>query len=281
MSSPSVSPKTKRYARNRSAIRIPISLHFFVASILVIIVVVGTMYFYIQSIVASYIESECEARLETAVSSCMNFSEAFRTQIDLTDDRSDENIQAYLLNSIASAADLSNQASIALYTYDEGFPDSMKLLWPSPEYSVSYYNTTCGIINQVIAEGGHLKIGSTQKTVMDGSYIYYRTLKITTEGDISFDLDNYYMLVYVNSRSYYSFTAAIMLAMIQAAFISLLIAGILSLIATYPLLRSTRKLSKFAGRIAKGNFNPISGHIVSRELSNLGDVMNQMAYKLE
>ena len=143
MSSPSVSPKTKRYARNRSAIRIPISLHFFVASILVIIVVVGTMYFYIQSIVASYIESECEARLETAVSSCMNFSEAFRTQIDLTDDRSDENIQAYLLNSIASAADLSNQASIALYTYDEGFPDSMKLLWPSPEYSVSYYNTTC------------------------------------------------------------------------------------------------------------------------------------------
>ena len=281
MSSPSVNPKTKRYVRNRSAIRIPISLHFFVASILVIIVVVGTMYFYIQSIVASYIESECEARLETAVSSCMNFSEAFRTQIDLTDDRSDENIQAYLLNSIASAADLSNQASIALYTYDEGFPDSMKLLWPSPEYSVSYYNTPCSIIDQVIAEGGHLKIGSTQKTVMDGSYIYYRTLKITTEGDISFDLDNYYMLVYVNSRSYYSFTAAIMLAMIQAAFISLLIAGILSLIATYPLLRSTRKLSKFAGRIAKGDFNPISGHIVSRELSNLGDVMNQMAYKLE
>ena len=64
MSSPSVNPKTNRYVRNRSAIRIPISLHFFVASILVIIVVVGTMYFYIQSIVASYIENECEARLE-------------------------------------------------------------------------------------------------------------------------------------------------------------------------------------------------------------------------
>ena len=90
MSSQSVNPKAKRYTRNRSAIRIPISLHFFVASILVIFVVVGTMYFYIQSIVASYIESECEARLETAVSSCLNFNEAFRTQIDLEDDRSDE-----------------------------------------------------------------------------------------------------------------------------------------------------------------------------------------------
>ena len=255
MSSSSVQPQRKRPVRNKSAIRIPISLHFFVAEILVILVVVGTMYFYIQSIVSSYIEHECEERLETAVSSCLNFNEAFRTQIDLSDDRSNENIQAYLLNSIASAADLSNQASIALYTYEEGFPDSMQLLWPSPDYSVSYYNSTCGVINAVIAEGGHRKIGSTEKIEIDGSYIYYRSLKIEYEGDLSYDLDNYYMLVYVNSRSYYSFTAAIMVAMIQAAFISLLIAAVLSLITTYPLLRSTRKLSKFAGRIAKGNFN--------------------------
>lgn len=49
---------------------------------------------------------------------------------------------------------------------------------------------------------------------------------------------------------------------------------------TYPLF-STRKLSKFAGRIAKGDFTPIKGHIVSKELSELGDVMNQMAYKLD
>ena len=281
MSSSSSSPKTRKYTRNKSAIRIPISLHFFVAEILVIIVVVGTMYFYIQSIVASYIENECEARLETAVSSCLNFNEAFRTQIDLEDDRTDEKIQAYLLNSIASAADLSNQATIALYTYQDGFPDSLTLLWPSPDYSVSYHNSTYNVISQVIGEGGHKKIGTTEKIEIDGSYIYYRTLKIEGEGDLSYDLDNYYMLVYVNSRSYYSFTAAIMLAMIQAAFISILIAGILSIITTYPLLRSTRKLSKFAGRIAKGNFSPVTGHIVSRELSGLGDVMNQMAYKLE
>ena len=94
MSSSSGLTQHKRIPRNKSAIRIPISLHFFVASILLIVVVVGTMYFYIQSIVASYIENECEARLETAVSSCLNFNEAFRTQIDLEDDRSDENIQA-------------------------------------------------------------------------------------------------------------------------------------------------------------------------------------------
>ena len=281
MSSSSGAPNKKKYTRNKSAIRIPISLHFFVASILVIVVVVGTMYFYIQSIITSYIENECEARLETAVSSCLNFNEAFRTQIDLEDDRSDENIQAYLLNSIASAADLSNQATIVLYTYQDGFPDSLTLLWPSPDYSVSYYNSAYGVVSQVIGEGGHKKIGATEKIEIDGSYIYYRSLKIEGEGDLSYDLDNYYMLVYVNSRTYYSFTAAIMLAMIQAAFISLLIAGFLSLVATYPLLRSTRKLSKFASRIAKGDFNPITGHIVSRELSGLGDVMNQMAHKLE
>ena len=50
---------------------------------------------------------------------------------------------------------------------------------------------------------------------------------------------------------------------------------------TYPLIFSTQKLSKFAKRIAKGDLKPVRGHIVSKELSELGDVMNQMAYKLE
>ena len=133
---------------------------------------------------------------------------------------------------------------------------------------------------------------------MDGNIIYYRSVgfkpkttedpnnlntppdtKSTTENQI--DLSNYYLCVYVNSSSYYSFMAAMTLALIQAALLAILIAGILSMLMTYPIIFSSQKLSRFAKRIAKGDFQPVRGHIVSKELSELGDVMNQMAYKLE
>ena len=71
------------------------------------------------------------------------------------------------------------------------------------------------------------------------------------------------------------------LALIQAALLAIVIAGVFSIMMTYPLIFSTQKLSRFARRIAKGDFKPVRGHIVSKELSELGDVMNQMAYKLE
>ena len=114
--------------------------------------------------------------------------------------------------------------------------------------------------------------------------------KISDEDSVEIDpetakeeinLDDYYLCVYVNSSSYYSFMAAMTLALIQAALLAILIAGILSMMMTYPLIFSTQKLSRFARRIARGDFTPSRGHIVSKELSELGDVMNQMAFKLQ
>ena len=71
------------------------------------------------------------------------------------------------------------------------------------------------------------------------------------------------------------------LALIQAALLAIVIAGIFSIMMTYPIIFSTQKLSRFARRVAKGDFTPVKGHIVSKELSELGDVMNHMAYRLE
>ena len=62
---------------------------------------------------------------------------------------------------------------------------------------------------------------------------------------------------------------AMTLALVQAALLAIVIAGILSMLMTYPLIFSTQKLSRFARRIAKGDFKPVSGHIVSKELSEL------------
>lgn len=304
--------KTKKPTRNKSAIRIPISLHFYAVEIVVIILVVFIINIYIQSIVKNYIANECNARLDIAVNSTQNFADAFTSQITASDERTEENIRAYLTNTIVTSADLSNQASIALYTFDENTGKHL-VLWPTVYYSTSYANNANNVITQVIEEEGYKTLNKTQTLDLDGNIIYYRTLKfelVTTvvEGEVeldpdgnpinptppttttstttningkNIDLDNYYLCIYINSSSYYSFMASMTLALVQAAMLAIVIAGLLSIMMTYPLIFSTQKLSKFAKRIAKGDLRPVRGHIVSKELSELGDVMNQMAFKLE
>lgn len=296
--------KSRKPIKNKSAIRIPISLHFYAVEIVVIILVVFIINIYIQSIVKNYIENECNSRLDIAVNSTQNFADAFTSQISASDERTEANIRAYLTNTIVTSADLSNQASIALYTFDEDTGKYL-VLWPTAYYSTSYANNANNVISQVIEKEGYKTLNQTQTLDIDGNIIYYRTLKfelVTTvvEDDINpdgtpidpithstningknIDLDNYYLCIYINSRSYYSFMASMTLALVQAALLAIVIAGILSIMMTYPLIFSTQKLSKFAKRIAKGDLKPVRGHIVSKELSELGDVMNQMAYKLE
>ncbi len=294
--------KTKKPSRNKSAIRIPISLHFYAVEIVVIILVVFIINFYVQSIVKNYIEAECNSRLDIAVNSTQNFADAFTSQVKDSEEINEENIRAYLTNTIVTSADLSNQASIALYTLNENNGKYI-VLWPTSYYSASYANSANKVISQVIDREGYKTLNKTQTLDLDGNLIYYRTLKFelvttiidessegsadntsgekTVNTEKNLDLGNYYLCIYINSRSYYSFMASMTLALVQAALLAIVIAGILSMLMTYPLIFSTQKLSRFAKRIAKGDLQPVSGHIVSKELSELGDVMNHMAYKLE
>ena len=291
-----VRSKSKKPSRNKSAIRIPISLHFYAVEIVVIILVVFIINIYIQSIVNNYIADQCNNRLEVAVSSTHTVANAFQLQLDASDERTEDAIRSYLINSVATSDELSTQANIALYYLNKD-TGKFTVLWPTA-YSTSYIRNATNIISKVVEEDGYKDLNKTQTLDMDGNIIYYRSVgfkpkttedpnnpntppdtKSTTENQI--DLSNYYLCVYVNSSSYYSFMAAMTLALIQAALLAILIAGILSMLMTYPIIFSSQKLSRFAKRIAKGDFQPVRGHIVSKELSELGDIMNQMAYKLE
>ena len=285
--------KAKKPSRNKSAIRIPISLHFFAVEIVVIILAVFIVNIYIQSIVKDYIYKECDDRLSAAVESTQSLTQTFRLELDASEDKTEQNIREYLLKSIATSDTLSSQATIALYTLDER-TGKFYVLWPN--YSKSYANRANRVIAQVVEEKGYETLNKTQETDFDGNLIYYRTIGFKladpapdepTGNDLShkdesdIDLSNYYLCVYVNSNNYYNFMAQNSLALIQAALLAIVIAGVFSIMMTYPLIFSTQKLSRFARRIAKGDFKPVRGHIVSKELSELGDVMNQMAYKLE
>ncbi|MCR4689656.1 MAG: HAMP domain-containing histidine kinase [Saccharofermentans sp.] len=270
-----------RIRKNKEAIRIPIALHFFASQFILIMMVLFIIYFYVQSIVANHIYTECETRLDQAVASCQNFAQAFRLQIDESGKSTEENIRAFLLNSIASAADLSNSANISLIATEDA-TDEYTLLWPNAQYSVSYVNTSKSVIDAVIASGGMATTNTTQALNLNGNLIYYRVIGIeysSAEG-VYEAVSDYYIIAYVNTTTYYKFMTAMTLAIIQAGLIALLAAALMSFFVTYPLLFSTRKLVKFAGRIAKSDFSPVRGHIVSKELSELADTMNNMASKL-
>ena len=285
--------KIKKPSKNKSAIRIPISLHFFAVEIVVIILAVFIVNIYIQSIVKDYIYKECDDRLTAAVESTKSLTQTFRLELDASEEKTEQNIRQYLLNSIATSDTLSSQATIALYTFDET-TGKFYVLWPN--YSVSYANRAYKIIHQVIDEKGYETLNKTQELNFDGNLLYYRTIGFklaepdpndpnandpSQRDDAEIDLSNYYLCVYVNSNNYYSFMAQNSLALIQAALLAIVIAGIFSIMMTYPIIFSTQKLSRFARRVAKGDFTPVKGHIVSKELSELGDVMNHMAYRLE
>ncbi|MBO4449635.1 MAG: HAMP domain-containing histidine kinase [Clostridiales bacterium] len=272
--------KTKQI-RSRSAIRVPIALHFYALQIVAILLVIFIINFYVQSIVKNYIAQECKARIETAVSSTQNFTIAFRTEYDKYKEKNEDVIEDFLMKSIRTA-DLSNQASIALYTYDAKSGKGT-LMWPSAEYNTNYAKSAATVVNQVVEEKGYSNLRDTQTTTINGNLVYYRSVGFTYNAPDNkiLDLEGYYLLVYVNSGSYYSFMSQITLALVQAALLAIIIAGVLSFILSYPLISSTRRLSRFAGQVAKGNFDPIKGKIRSKELSELGDTMNRMAYKLE
>ena len=296
--------KPKKPSRNKAAIRIPISLHFYAVEIVIIILAVFIINIYIQSIFKDYIADQCNSRLDKAVESTIGLTQAFTLQLDSSEENTDDTIRAYLLNSIATSDNLSNQANIALYTFDKK-TGKFTVLWPNAYYSVSYTNTSIRVISKVIEDGGYESLNKTQTLDLDGNLVYYRTVGFNfkyapketdpnapnasdvqaydpeTESNIDELFSNYYLCFYVNSASYSSFMATNSLALVQAALLAIIIAGVFSIVMTYPLIFSTQRLSRFAKRIAKSDFKPLKGHIVSKELSELGDVMNQMAYKLE
>ena len=145
--------KTKKPSKNKAAIRIPISLHFYAVEIVIIILVVFIINFYIQSIVKNYIANECNSRLDTAVNSTQEFANAFSSQISASEEKTEENIRAILVDSIVSSADLSNQATIALYTLDKDTGNYI-LLWPTAQYSASYANMASNVVSHVVEAQG-------------------------------------------------------------------------------------------------------------------------------
>ncbi|MBR6484357.1 MAG: HAMP domain-containing histidine kinase, partial [Clostridiales bacterium] len=274
-------------SKNLPRFRVPIALHIYSSLILITLLTVFVIGVYSNMIIQSLIAKECDDRIKSAVNSCQTFAEAFRTSID-PESGNAEDIKKTLLNAIVSSTDLSNDASIILFTgdgYVESKSGSNTILWPTASYSVSAATRSQDVLSQICEADGINTDGTTRVCAVNNDMIYYRFVSVeyyeSEEETENHSYEPYYLLIYVNSSAYYSFSSAMNVALIRSILLSILASAIISFIVAFPLYFTTRKLARFAGRVGKGDFTPLSGHLVSRELSDLGDVMNRMAEKLE
>ncbi|HUM24042.1 MAG TPA: HAMP domain-containing sensor histidine kinase, partial [Saccharofermentans sp.] len=277
--------------KSKIGIRIPIALHFYASFTFIILLSSIFSFVTYNSVVSSYIESECTKRINTAVNSCASFANAFSTSSIIDENDSPEEVRATLLNSILTSTDISIDASMILLSTDNisaGFfsasEDSYQIVWPVSNYTTSSIVQSKDVLDIILLQNG-LSTDKTVKAVnIDGNMYYYRFAKIeyhTGNSQHFNDYDDYYLLFYVDSSFYDDFVQSMNTALMSAMIMSIVVAGFISIIVSFPIIHTARKLSRFASQISKGDFRMIKGHMASGELSDLSEAMNHMANKLE
>lgn len=270
---------------SKRSFRIPIALHIYSSLIATALITVSMISVSNSIIIKSYIASECSNRIASAARSCEKFAEASKPDLTIEDPESIPSIEDRLRD-VISKSDVSSEASVVLFEKDPSAENGYSLLWPY--YPGSYsYQISDGVLEAAINEDNDPSVintdSTTRTTIYDESEIYYRFLgiDIQSEDEDEEDDDQYYILIYVDSRAYYSFSKAMQMALLRSIVLAIICSAVLSIVVASPIYLSTRKLARFAARIGKGDFTPIKGHIVSRELDDLSDVMNRMASRLE
>ena len=240
------------------AFRLPLFVHIYI-SLLSITLITGILIWVSSNfIMQNYIAYECENRINNAVNSCQSFAEAFRNSLT-AESGDEEQIRTNLLNSIVSSSDLSNEASIVLFE-DDVSGEGYNVLWPTASYSVSSRNRAEMYLSTIVENMARYKTMSsndTRSTLVDNNLVYYKFINVeysSYEAQDETEYDQYYLLIYIDTSSYYSFTTAINVAIFRAIIIAVLVSTVISLILAFPLFFSTRKLSKFASRVGKGDF---------------------------
>ncbi|MCR4670074.1 MAG: HAMP domain-containing histidine kinase [Saccharofermentans sp.] len=260
--------------------KLPYAITIFFAMIFVVLLSFGAVTFFYNTFFSYYIREECEKRLDNAIASCRNLESVFHDNLDIGEKATDDEIVDVVLHTIISSADVSSDANIVLFKNE---PDGIDILWPSTSYSVSANTNASKIVEAVKTENPIAQSNVTYSLELDGQSYYYRVIDIdyNLNDGSKFTLPNHHICVFVNSQYYYSFMTSFNYAMWQIIMIAIIAAAIISIVISMPLILSTLKLSRFSKRISEGNYERLKGRLVSREMYDLGDTMNNMAAKLE
>ena len=286
-------------------LKTPLALHFYSAFSVIIIFFFISFNYAFAKYYARDIDSECSNRIDSAISSTKVLSDAFANTLSPEDYDSQEDLRDELINLIIYSADVSNEKTNLVLFYEDETNDSAvdkyTVLWPTYNtYNIGYtdktkelyksfrdiesngssdsISRTKEILKEIIEKNGiQTKKKENRKILINGRTYMYRFATLQSKSDNEV-VDNYYILFYIDTTSNMENVNKILF---RITVIAIIIAGVLSIIISFPILESTRRLSKFANRIRKGDFDTYNGSIASRELNELRNTMNQMATKLK
>lgn len=259
---------------------LPIALHFYTSFLLIIFIIFLSFNIGFNIVIQQYIESQCSKRIENAVNSCQSFAYAFRDNISSQTGKTQEEIRDNLISAILSSSEISSDASMALISMDAGSTD-YQLLWPTSHYSTTSIDNAEKTLDSIIDEDGISASKDINTAQVGNSVYYYRFISMEySASSNSEELDQYYLLIYLDTNEYFAFANSINQAIFKTMIITIVVSGILSIIISFPIIHSTTQLAKFAGRIGRGDFTNLKGHMISRELNELKNKMNLMADKL-
>ena len=286
-------------------LKTPIALHFYSAFSVIIVFFFISFNYAFAKYYARDIDNESSKRIDSAINSTRVLSNAFANTLAPKDYDSSEDYLNELINLIIYSADVSNEKTNLVLFYEDETTDSAvdkyTVLWPTynsynngytvktkemyrnfkkieTEDSSDSISRTKEILKEIIEKNGiQTKKKENRKIMINGRTYMYRFATLKSESDDKV-VDNYYILFYIDITSN---TENVNKILFRITVIAIIIAGVLSIIISFPILESTRRLSKFANRIRKGDFDTYNGTIASRELNELRNTMNQMATKLK
>lgn len=273
--------------KRKKRYEIPLSINLYFLMALVVITSLLISFFSTRVIISKYIENECKKRIENAVTSCSSFASTFPISIKENEFTSEEEIRDFLLNSIVSSTDISNDASIVLFSTS---PDAQEnspysILWPQKYYSNSVYNLRKNVLYTLVDQNLAYKTKNTEKISVDNSDVYYKIVSLeyntSNKDDLSDPNVEYFLLFYIDSNYYNDFMSSLNITFIRTMCFSVIASFIISLLISIPLINSTKKLSKFATNIGRGKFYSMNDNLHVTELNSLSSVMNRMAYQLQ
>lgn len=265
-------------------LRSPLALHIYSAFALVILFIFISVSIGINAILNSYVNQECSRRIDNAINSCQSFAIAFRSSLSELDVSNPEQIRSHLLDSIISSTELSNEASIALVSINDlNNPKEYSLVYPSLFYSASNTRLATNILDAITSDGPIDTDKITDTVYIGDINYYYRFVKVeySDSSNDNTDFEDYYMVFYVDPSNYMAFVDSVNEALFTTMVLSIAVAGVLSIFVSYPVISSTKQLSRFARRISKGDFRGREFNAVSKELHDLSNTMIHMARRLE
>lgn len=251
--------------------RIGLRLHIFSAFCLVFIIAFSTVFVAFRLLIQNYIDSDSREKIETTSVKTLELAKELRFQ-SLFKTQSEKRTSIRNLIRLVSG---NSDVGIAILDKD--------LFVDFPKTTDSYTERVRVLAIMKELKLQDIDLNSRNESVLLIESSYYCTLTVPFSRDFFTEDANSpdsYILFYLDSTPYRKFADSLDRTLYVVLITALLLSLVMSLLVSNSIIRSLHKLTSFASRIGAGDFRPLNGRFMDKELESLAGDMNLMAQRL-